>query len=103
MWRLGQILVPLIIKDSSSRGYMYNQMLEYDPSTQEMKLKLRALNESVNYENFFLHFTEDTEFIVSDLTLSSSTSLNGVPWLMGWTSSADHAGFVLYVYVLFSK
>eukprot|EP01035_Chromulina_nebulosa_P029121 gene29121-38563_t len=75
-------------------GYMYNQMLSYDPSAQEMSMKLRTLNSStaINYEDFFLHFKEDTEFIVplSNVYLSSWTSLRGVPWIFGWTFSPDH-------------
>lgn len=78
---------------------MYNQMLNYDPTVQEMWMKLYTLNESfssgrnVNYEDFFLHFTEDTEFKVTDLSLSSYTSLNGVPWVFGYTNGPTHAGF----------
>ena len=81
-------------------GYMYNQMLEYDPNDLEMSLKLRTLNSStaVNYEDFFLHFKEDTEFLVplGNVYYSSWTSLRGVPWVFGWTVSPDHAGFSVY-------
>lgn len=75
-------------------------MLNYDPSSLEMSLKLRVLNSSgsVDYENFFLHFREDTEFIValSKVYLASWTSLRGVPWVFGWTVSPSHAGFGVY-------
>ena len=81
-------------------GYMYNQMLEYDPNDLEMSLKLRTLNSStaMNYEDFFLHFKEDTEFLVplGNVYYSSWTSLRGVPWVFGWTVSPDHAGFSVY-------
>lgn len=81
-------------------GYMYNQMLEYDPTSLEMALKQRALNSSgeVDYEDFMLHFKVDTEFVVpsSNIYLSSWTSLRGVPWIFGWTNSPDHAGFSVY-------
>ena len=77
-------------------GYMYNQMLEYDPSNEEMYLKMKCLNNSVDYENFFLHFNEDTEFKITDLTMSSWTSLNGVPWVFGYTNGPTHAGFSVW-------
>ena len=81
-------------------GYMYNQMLSYDPTDLEMSLKMRALNSTngVNYEDFFLHFKDDTEFIVplGNVYLSSLTSLRGVPWIFGWTASPDHAGYSVY-------
>ena len=83
---------PVLNNDLIVTGYMYNQMLEYDPSSTEIHLKARAINESKSYENFFLHFIEDTEFIVTDVTLSSRTSLRGVPWVFGYTVSPDHAG-----------
>ena len=89
-------------------GYMYNQMLNFDPAAQEMWMRLLSLNEThesailgkrreINYEDFFLHFSEDTEFPVADLTLSSYTSLNGVPWVFGYTNGPTHAGFSVYV------
>lgn len=80
-------------KQIVATGYMYNQMLNYDPTKTEMDFKIRSLNESVNYEDFFLHFTEDTEFRISDTSLGSWTSLYGHPWVFGWTNGPTHAGF----------
>lgn len=78
-------------------GYMYNQLLNFDPTDVEQSLKIRALNSSdptnpkynaslvVDYENFFLHFSEDTEFIVpiNNLWMDSWSSLRGNLWILG--------------------
>jgi hypothetical protein len=81
-------------------------MLSFDPTDLEQSLKQRALNSStsnnhseiVNYEDFFLHFREDTEFIVpiSDLYMASWTSLRGYLWIFGYTVDNTHAGFSVY-------
>ena len=77
-------------------GYMYAQILNFDPTDREMVLRRRALSEGVDYEDFFLHFSEDTEIDPPNPEHASSTSLFGVPWVVGYTASAGHAGFWLY-------
>lgn len=80
----------------TSVGYMYNQMLEYDPGDKEMWLRLRALSQEEDYESFFLHFSVDTTFILDHPEHSTQTSLVGRPWVVGWTASDTHSGFWLY-------
>lgn len=77
-------------------GYMYAQVLDFDPDTTSMALRQRALTEGVDYEGFFLHFSEDTEIDPPNPDHASKTSLAGIPWVVGWTASAGHAGFWLY-------
>ena len=77
-------------------GYMYAQILSFDPTDREMALRRRALAEGVEYEDFFLHFSEDTEIDPPNPEHASSTSLFGIPWVVGYTASAGHAGFWLY-------
>ena len=56
----------------------------------------RALAEGVEYEDFFLHFSEDTEIDPPNPEHASSTSLFGIPWVVRAAASAGHAGFWLY-------
>lgn len=74
-------------------GCVCSQMFTFYPTTIEMSLRLRSLNESTNYEDFFFHFAEDTALIVSSQTPQISSSFNGVPWVFGCTVSSDHCGF----------
>ena len=75
-------------------------MLLYDPTDLEMSLKMRTLNSTnaINYEDFLLHFKEDTEYIIgsNNVNFGSLNSIGGVPWIFGWTVSSDHAGYSVY-------
>lgn len=88
---------PIRNKRIVSIGYMYNQVLSYDPGQMEMDLRLRTLNENVDYEDFHLHFTKDTQYIVADTSKGSWTSFYGNPWTFGYTNGPNHAGFSVYV------
>ena len=101
-----------------SLGYMYNQMLDFDPSDLQFQLRYRSVqlaqNASISpssspavtsvvdgplYENFTLHFDVDTVFdmdLTSDPSHGSATSIFGVPFKVGYTASTTHSGFVLY-------
>ena len=51
------------------------------------------------YENFTLHFDEDTVFDMDDTydpSDATATSLYGVPFVIGYTYSTTHAGIWLY-------
>ena len=77
-------------------GYMYAQVLNFDPHDTEMAFRRRALDSGVDYEDFFLHFSEDTEIDPPNPEHASTTSLFGLPWVVGYTATAGHAGFWLY-------
>jgi hypothetical protein len=76
-------------------GYMYTQALSFDPFDIEMSFKLRALAENENYEDFFLHYTKDTNYRLpaNGVDLGSQTSFYGRPWLMGFNNGPTHSGF----------
>jgi len=76
-------------------GYMYNQMLSFNPGTLEMALRERAEQNGVDYEDFMLHFAEDTELVVDDTEKGSKTPFYGVPTIMGYTRSATDSGVPL--------
>ena len=67
-------------------------MLNFDPGGKEMALRHRALAEGVDYEDFLLHFSEDTEIDPPKPEHGSATSLAGRPWVVGWTAAAGLRG-----------
>lgn len=77
-------------------GYMYAQVLNFDPGNTEMALRRRALSSGVDYEDFMLHFDEDTVIEPPSPEHGSTTSLGGFPWVVGYTATSGHAGFWLY-------
>ena len=77
-------------------GYMYNQKLELNSGWLENDLRNNAELHGVNFEDFFLHFSEDTVLAEVDNTHSENTLLNRKPMIVGYTASEDHAGFWLY-------
>ncbi|MGJ8671158.1 MAG: hypothetical protein ACSHXK_16865 [Oceanococcus sp.] len=79
-----------------SLGYMYNQILNFEPGAKEMALRIRADANGINYEDFFLHFNEDTELSIDDLTHSSTTPFNRRPDVVGYTVNPGHAGYWIY-------
>lgn len=78
-----------------SIAYLYNQMIELNPSDKEQWLRSRAGSDS-EYEKFFLHFAEDTVLAIANTTHSANTPFAGRPWIVGWTADALHAGYWLY-------
>ena len=79
-------------------GYMYTQKLDFDASFETFGIKTIATNEPylIDYETLFLHFSEDTTFILDDPDDGSSTSLFGFPYSVGYTQSATHSGYWLW-------
>lgn len=73
-------------------GYMYNQMLGFNPSQQEMWLRQRAEQMGLDYEDFLLHFQEDTVLEVRNAHHAQQTPLYGVPSIAGYTLYANHSG-----------
>ncbi|MEZ9997078.1 hypothetical protein AB4428_02040 [Vibrio lentus] len=77
-------------------GYMYNQKLELNSGWLEDDLRNNAALNGVNFEDFFLHFSEDTVIAEVDKTHGENTLLNRKPMIVGYTANEDHAGFWLY-------
>ena len=81
---------------SNTLGYMYNQKLEINSSWVENELRHYAEANDLNYEDFFLHFSEDTVIAEVDSTHGENTILNRKPMIVGYTVDQSHAGFWLY-------
>ncbi|MFS1504088.1 hypothetical protein BCU13_011840 [Vibrio lentus] len=77
-------------------GYMYNQKLELNSDWLENDLRNNAALNGINFEDFFLHFSEDTVIAEVDKTHGENTLLNRKPMIVGYTVNEDHAGFWLY-------
>ena len=77
-------------------GYMYNQKLELNSGWLENDLRNNAALNGVNFEDLFLHFSEDTVIAEVDKTHGENTLLNRKPMIVGYTANEDHAGFWLY-------
>ncbi|KNY40467.1 hypothetical protein AKG94_21615 [Vibrio harveyi] len=77
-------------------GYMYNQKLELNTGWVENDIRNEAELNGIDYEDYFLHFAEDTIIAEVDKTHGENTLLNRKPMIVGYTASADHAGFWLY-------
>jgi hypothetical protein len=98
------------VKVNFTMGYMYNQILSFDPDSEtslEYQLKEAAILMDSNlrtpwrgsirtYESLMLHFAEDTVFNPRHPEQASETSLAGLPLTVGYTASFDHFGFWLY-------
>lgn len=76
-------------------GYMYNQMLSFNPSQREMYLRDRAEQNGLDYEDFMLHFSEDTVVNVRHAEHSIKTPFYGVPTIIGYTRNENDSGVVL--------
>ncbi|MFA0554184.1 MULTISPECIES: hypothetical protein [unclassified Vibrio] len=77
-------------------GYMYNQVMAMNSGWLENDLRNQAELEGLNFEDYFLHFSEDTVIAEVDKTHGEKTLLNRKPMILGYTTSEDHAGFWLY-------
>ncbi|WP_139312202.1 hypothetical protein [Vibrio ponticus] len=77
-------------------GYMYNQKLELNSGAVENQVRNYAELNGLNYEDFFLHFAEDTVLAEIEPSHGENTILNRKPMIVGYTASDDHAGFWLY-------
>ncbi|WP_234496454.1 hypothetical protein [Vibrio maritimus] len=77
-------------------GYMYNQKLEMNSNWLEHELREKAEQQGIDFEDLFLHFSEDTVLAEVDKTHGENTILNRKPMIVGYTANEDHAGFWLY-------
>ncbi|MEO2168518.1 MAG: hypothetical protein ABGY42_10440 [bacterium] len=77
-------------------GYMYNQKLDFSPSETEMWYRRRAVAAGRNYEDYFLHFSEDTALEIQNPSSSSRTPFGRIPDTVGWTADPLHGGYWLY-------
>jgi hypothetical protein len=83
-------------------GYMYNQMLELTPTAREVWIKDQVDSGRWGgirqYEDLFLHYAFDTMYDLANGTVShgSNTMIDGIPWIVGYTASATHAGFSMW-------
>ncbi|MFA0310513.1 hypothetical protein BH581_05585 [Vibrio splendidus] len=81
---------------ANSIGYMYNQKLELNSEALEDEIRNTAEKNNIDYEDFFLHFSEDTILAEPDLTHGENTVLNRKPMIVGYTADEKHAGYALY-------
>lgn len=77
-------------------GYMYNQKLELNSGELENEIRNTAEKNGIDYEDFFLHFAEDTILAELDTTHGDNTLLNRKPMIIGYTENEKHAGYALY-------
>lgn len=77
-------------------GYMYNQKLEVNGEWLEHRLREYAKRNNHNYEDYFLHFAEDTILGEVNTTHADKTVLNRRPQIVGYAADTNHAGFWLY-------
>ena len=77
-------------------GYIYAQKIDFSPTSVGFNLREYAERVNENYEDYFLHFSEDT--IVQGLYPDHSiyTPLNRRPWVAGWTADESHSGFLIW-------
>ena len=83
-------------KKTQTIGYMYNQKLELNGGWLENNLRNKAERFGIDYEDFFLHFAEDTLLAEVDPSHGTDTILHQKPVITGYTVNPDHAGFWLY-------
>lgn len=84
------------INKINTLGYMYTQSINFSPATTEFGLRSHAKSVNENYEDYFLHFSEDTTVEIQNASHSEYTPLNQVPWLAGWTREPGHSGFLIW-------
>lgn len=77
-------------------GYMYLQKLEANAHHVEDDLRNIAEESGYDYENFFLHFSEDTILAEVKRSHGNKSVYNRKPMIVGYTADADHAGFLLW-------
>ena len=73
-------------------GYMYPQQLNFDPSFLEYCLKAHADKEGWDYEDLFLHFSEDTVIKHNAPDAGSRTSLAAQPLVVGMVPFKESTG-----------
>ncbi|PML56403.1 hypothetical protein [Vibrio lentus] len=81
---------------ANSIGYMYNQKLELNSGALEDEIRNTAEKNNIDYEDFFLHFSEDTILAELDTTHGENTLLSRKPMIVGYTADEKHAGYALY-------
>ena len=84
-------------------GYMYNQKLDFSPTSLEMYLRQRVEASGESYESLFLHFAEDTELLIENDSHGTDTPFARKPSIAGWTESPDHYGYLIYDHPPYDK
>ena len=80
-------------------GYMYPQSIAYDPGDFEFCLKRESERTDWEYENLFLHFSEDTVLKAPNAaSIGSRTSLGGIPFEIGNINFKESLGQSLLTY-----
>ncbi len=93
---LGSNYDPSAANEIVNLGYMYPQKIDFSPSSVGFGLRDYAQSNNENFEDYFLHFSEDTTIQILNPQHSADTPLNRRPWLAGWTSREDHTGFIIW-------
>lgn len=84
---------PKVNRTTLVLDYLYLQKLNFDPGLLEMALKLEAGRIGADYEDYFLHFSEDTQLAPKQpLDTSKANPLHGVPYIAGYTLTDTHSG-----------
>jgi hypothetical protein len=77
-------------------GYMYVQKIDFSPNEVEFALQSHAQQVGDNYEDYFLHFAENTVVQGANASHSSRTPFNRRPWIVGWTINQRHSGYTVW-------
>ncbi|PMH41391.1 hypothetical protein BCU68_15640 [Vibrio sp. 10N.286.49.B3] len=83
-------------QQTNTTGYMYNQKLDVNNGELENDIRNFAQLNEVDFEDFFLHFSEDTILAEVNKAHGENTLLNRKPMIAGYTTDINHAGFRLY-------
>ncbi len=75
---------------------MYIQKTDFSPNSLKFKLREHAKKVSDDFEDYFIHFSEDTIVKGRSLNHSKYTSFNRNPWIAGWSGDDTHSGFVIW-------
>jgi hypothetical protein len=83
-------------KKITSVGYMYTQKIDFSPTDIEFGLREYAKNSGEDYEDYLLHFAEDSVVLGTYAHHSKYTPFNRRPWITGWTTDEQHSGYIVW-------
>ena len=85
-------------------GYMYPQSINFDPMDIEFCLKKKVESSSSDYEDLFLHFSEDTVLSINNAnSIASKTTLGGKPLEAGFLKFKESLGNTSLTYEGFAS